>query len=70
MRTATTTRQAPWRPAGGGGSPRIISTDATARTKRGAARYPWSATANVLICGASFAGLAIARELAGSGATF
>jgi flavin-dependent dehydrogenase len=38
------------------------------RTKRGADRTPLSAEADVLICGASFAGLSVARELAGSGA--
>ena len=38
------------------------------KTKRGAARTPLSGDADVLICGASFAGLAVARELAGSGA--
>jgi flavin-dependent dehydrogenase len=37
-------------------------------TKRGADRTPLDRDADVLICGASFAGLAIARELAGSGA--
>src|SRR3954471_17361428 len=37
-------------------------------TKRGADRTPLDADADVLICGASFAGLAVARELAGSGA--
>lgn len=37
-------------------------------TKRGAERTPLQRDADVLICGASFAGLAIARELAGSGA--
>jgi len=37
-------------------------------TKRGAARTPLERDCDVLICGASFAGLAIARELAGSGA--
>jgi flavin-dependent dehydrogenase len=37
-------------------------------TKRGAERTPLSHDADVLICGASFAGLAVARELAGSGA--
>src|SRR3954454_4095594 len=37
-------------------------------TKRGAERTPLDAEADVLICGASFAGLAAARELAGSGA--
>ena len=35
-------------------------------TKRGAERTPLDADADVLICGASFAGLAIARELAGA----
>src|SRR3954466_11536100 len=38
------------------------------RTKRGAERTPLSGSYDVLICGASFAGLAVARELAGSGA--
>src|SRR5258705_6060434 len=38
------------------------------RTKRGAERTPLSGDADVLVCGASFAGLAVARELAGSGA--
>ncbi|HEX2085595.1 MAG TPA: NAD(P)/FAD-dependent oxidoreductase, partial [Solirubrobacteraceae bacterium] len=39
------------------------------RTKRGAERTPLDGTsADVLVCGASFAGLAVARELAGSGA--
>jgi len=37
-------------------------------TKRGAARTPLSGDADVLICGASFGGLAVARELRGSGA--
>ena len=37
-------------------------------TKRGAERTPLSGDADVLICGASFAGLAVARELARSGA--
>ncbi len=36
-------------------------------TKRGAQRTPLSADCDVLVCGASFAGLAVARELAGSG---
>ncbi len=40
----------------------------TRRTKRGPSRTPLSADVDVLICGASFAGLAVARELAGSGA--
>jgi flavin-dependent dehydrogenase len=38
------------------------------QTKRGAQRTPINRDCEVLICGASFAGLAIARELAGSGA--
>jgi flavin-dependent dehydrogenase len=37
-------------------------------TKRGVERTPLSGRYDVLICGASFAGLAVARELAGSGA--
>jgi flavin-dependent dehydrogenase len=37
-------------------------------TLRGAARTPIDERPDVLICGASFAGLAVARELAGSGA--
>jgi len=38
------------------------------KTTRGADRTPLSGDADVLICGAIFAGLAVARELAGSGA--
>ena len=37
-------------------------------TKRGAERTPLYGDCDVLVCGASFAGLAVARELAGSGA--
>lgn len=37
-------------------------------TKRGNERGPLSGSHGVLICGASFAGLAVARELSGSGA--
>jgi len=37
-------------------------------TLRGAERTPLDAHADVLVCGASFAGLAVARELAGAGA--
>jgi flavin-dependent dehydrogenase len=37
-------------------------------TKRGGARTPLVGDWDVLVCGASFAGLAVARELAGSGA--
>ena len=40
----------------------------TRATKRGDERTPLDGSHDVLICGASFAGLAIARELAGSGA--
>jgi len=38
-------------------------------TKRGGDRTPLSGSCDVLICGASFAGLAVARELAGTGAS-
>ncbi len=38
------------------------------RTKRGRQRTPLDGSYDVLICGASFAGLAVARELAGAGA--
>src|SRR5215218_8259458 len=38
------------------------------RTKRGSERTTLDSTHDVVICGASFAGLATARELAGSGA--
>ncbi|HEY0515753.1 MAG TPA: NAD(P)/FAD-dependent oxidoreductase [Solirubrobacteraceae bacterium] len=37
-------------------------------TKRGAERIPLERDCDVLVCGASFAGLAVARELAGAGA--
>src|SRR6266545_4922714 len=40
----------------------------TRRTKRGSKRTSLRGDCDVLICGASFAGLAVARELAGSGA--
>jgi flavin-dependent dehydrogenase len=40
----------------------------TRRTTRGADRTPLSVDCDVLVCGASFAGLTVARELAGSGA--
>ena len=40
----------------------------TRATKRGEERTPLTGSHDVLICGASFAGLAVARELAGSGA--
>jgi menaquinone-9 beta-reductase len=36
-------------------------------TKRGEDRTPLDGTCDVLVCGASFAGLAVARELAGTG---
>ncbi len=38
------------------------------RTKRGSDRTPLKADCDVLVCGGSFAGLAVARELADSGA--
>jgi menaquinone-9 beta-reductase len=40
----------------------------TRRTTRGADRTPLSGEYDVLVCGASFAGLAVARELRGTGA--
>jgi menaquinone-9 beta-reductase len=40
----------------------------TRRTLRGAARTPLGGEVDVLVCGASFAGLTVARELAGTGA--
>ena len=40
----------------------------TRRTTRGADRTPLSGEYDVLVCGASFAGLTVARELTGSGA--
>ncbi|MEA2409024.1 MAG: hypothetical protein QOE69_3143, partial [Thermoleophilaceae bacterium] len=40
----------------------------TRRTTRGAERTPLGGEFDVLICGASFAGLSVARELTGSGA--
>src|ERR1043165_2633098 len=44
------------------------STMARRRTKRGSERIALDSTHDVVICGASFAGLATARELAGTGA--
>ncbi len=38
------------------------------KTKRGAERTPLEGSRDVIVCGASFAGLTVARELAGSGA--
>ena len=40
----------------------------TRRTTRGAERTPLSGDFDVVVCGASFAGLTVARELTGSGA--
>jgi menaquinone-9 beta-reductase len=40
----------------------------TRRTTRGAERTPLDGEYDVLVCGASFAGLAVARELSGTGA--
>jgi len=37
-------------------------------TKRGAERSPLHGSADVIVCGASFAGLTVARQLATSGA--
>jgi menaquinone-9 beta-reductase len=37
-------------------------------TKRGVERTPLEGDYDVLVCGASFAGLAVCRELSGSGA--
>src|SRR5205807_10157081 len=50
---------------------RIIIVNVPRRaTKRGSEREAWAdRSCDVLICGASFAGLAVARELAGSGAS-
>ena len=51
--------------------PRVLLSGAAVTrraTLRGAERTPLEACADVLVCGASFAGLAVARELAGSGA--
>ena len=38
------------------------------QTKRGDERTPLTGSSDVIVCGASFAGLAVARELSGSGA--
>src|SRR3954462_9432892 len=58
-----------WFPLGGevSGLGRLAAVP-TRRTKRGPERTPLSGDFDVLICGASFAGLAVAREFAGSGA--
>src|SRR5438270_13640852 len=50
------------------GLPRIIGRMPRRATKRGEARTPLQRDCDVLICGASFAGLAVARELAATGA--
>src|SRR6266540_4824546 len=39
------------------------------QTKRGDERTPLSGSYDVIVCGASFAGLTVARQLAGSGAS-
>ena len=58
----------PWELAGAVG-PRACARDPPRHPARGRARALIADTAaDVLICGASFAGLAVARELAGSGA--
>jgi menaquinone-9 beta-reductase len=46
----------------------MIAVMAVRATKRGAQRTPLGGDCDVLICGASFAGLTLARELEGSGA--
>ena len=46
----------------------MIRTMPVRATKRGEQRTPLRGTWDVLVCGASFGGLAVARELAGSGA--
>ena len=48
--------------------PPIITRLPRRETKRGAARTPLAGEWDVVVCGASFAGLAVARELQGSGA--
>src|SRR4051812_559020 len=62
-RAAAPARRARARSAGRGGEGAVRR-----QTLRGAERTPLHERADVLICGASFAGLAAARELAGSGA--
>src|SRR3954468_16186156 len=50
-------------------TPAVSSADMPKReTKRGADRTPLDGDYDVLVCGASFAGLAVARELAGCAA--
>jgi flavin-dependent dehydrogenase len=56
------------RRAGDPASLRIIRGVPRRATKRGDERTPLGRDCDVLICGASFAGLAVARELAGCGA--
>ncbi len=50
--------------------PRLVSLTALPRraTKRGSERTPIAGRYDVIVCGASFAGLAVARQLTGSGA--
>jgi flavin-dependent dehydrogenase len=56
-------------PGGAGRARRIIGASMPRRaTKRGDDRTPLDRDCDVLICGASFAGLAVARELASTGA--
>src|SRR3954454_15414322 len=62
-RAAAPARRPRARPARRGGEGAVRR-----RTLRGDERTPLDERADVLICGASFAGLAVARELAGSGA--
>jgi digeranylgeranylglycerophospholipid reductase len=51
-----------------GGTADTLRTMPSRATKRGPERTPLDGACDVLVCGASFAGLAVARELAGSGA--
>src|SRR5215210_4870930 len=55
-------------PAGGARTATIADPMPVRATKRGAERTPLSGDHDVVVCGASFAGLAVARELRGSGA--
>src|SRR5882724_572203 len=51
-----------------GGSPYHQAPMPRRATKRGGERTPLERDCDVLVCGASFGGLAVARELAGTGA--
>src|SRR5262249_49060851 len=61
---------APPRPGmAGGAGLGTLTTMPVRATKRGEERTPLDGSCDVLICGASFAGLILARELTGSGAS-